>query len=173
MTSSLMDRFPDTARWNRGPLAVGLVVLVGPALASAQQAPQKPGADERVAGAVSAHTLPVLADRPPLLLVQVVDAETGRPIPGVQVFLAGTAVGGVTDAAGRFDLYAPETGPRRVSLRQIGRTEASIEVPLERSTVTQVLAALGAVPIAPEGAFLLPPLPGAARSATVDTTAAR
>ena len=144
VTSSLMDRFPDTARWNRGPLAVGLP-----------------------------HTLPVLADRPPLLLVQVVDAETGRPSPGVQVFLAGTAVGGVTDAAGRFDLYAPETGPRRVSLRQIGRTEASIEVPLERSTVTQVLAALGAVPIAPEGAFLLPPLPGAARSATVDTTAAR
>lgn len=168
-----MTRFRAAARASRGPLALGLALGVAPAFAAAQQDRAERGPEPDTAGRVTAHTLPVLGDRPPLLLVQVVEAETGRPIPGVQVFLAGTAIGGVTDDAGRFDMYAPETGARRVALRQIGRVEASVDVPLERSTVTQVLAALRIAPVEREGAFLLPPHPGGARGSAVDTTSAR
>lgn len=150
--------------------AIALALLALPMVAVGQQEPTAEGA---AAGGVATQTLAVGADRPPLLLVRVIEAETGLPIPGLQVFLTGTEIGGVTDEAGRFDAYAPESGTWRIGFRQIGRVDESVELELARSTVTQVLAALRLQRVPEGGPRLLPPLPGASRGAPPDTAVSR
>ena len=59
-----------------GCLLAGLFLVVGPAWLHAQ---------------------------PTGLLGQVLDAETGAPLPGVNVFVAGTTLGGATDQDGQPD----------------------------------------------------------------------
>lgn len=50
----------------------------------------------------------------------VVDAETGRPLPGAHVFLAGTTHGTAADASGRFVLRQVPLGVQRLTASMVG-----------------------------------------------------
>lgn len=155
---------------SRRATAIALALLALPMVTAGQQEPAAGDSAVAAVGGVATQTLQVPADGPPLLLVQVVEAESGRPIPGLQVFLAGTEIGGLTDDAGRLDVYAPASGAWRIGLRQVGRVDEWVEVELERSTVTQILAVLSRDRAPGEGVQLLPPLPGPSRGTRADTT---
>lgn len=62
---------------------------------------------------------------------EVVDRETGRPLAGAQVHLPGSAVGTVTDAAGRYRIAAAPAGTAVLEAQLLGyRTaEARVAVP--------------------------------------------
>ncbi len=55
----------------------------------------------------------------------VVDAETGRPLPGAHVFLAETTRGTVADASGRFALRGVPLGVQRVAASMVGYSVAA------------------------------------------------
>jgi TonB-linked SusC/RagA family outer membrane protein len=55
----------------------------------------------------------------------VTDARLGNPVADVQVFLAGTRRGGVTDAAGRFTIVGIAAGPVTVRAQKIGYSPSS------------------------------------------------
>lgn len=80
-----------------------------------------------LAGLIALPTLAAAQER--VIGGRVVDAQTGRPIPTVQVFIPGTAVGTLTNAAGRFRLVLSAAEPDVVSLRvvRIGYTESVVE----------------------------------------------
>ncbi len=65
------------------------------------------------------------------------EAETGRQIGGAQVFVAGTVIGTLTDARGRYALDGVASGRVTVSVRLIGYAETSREVEVrDGETVT-------------------------------------
>jgi TonB-linked SusC/RagA family outer membrane protein len=55
----------------------------------------------------------------------VIDAGTRRPLPGAQVFIAGTQVGGVTNAEGVYRILNVSEGQRELRLRLIGYAPAT------------------------------------------------
>lgn len=56
---------------------------------------------------------------------RVVDAASGRPLPDVQLVVAGTRLGGVTSEAGEFRIGGVPAGTRTVTARRIGYQPAS------------------------------------------------
>jgi hypothetical protein len=61
---------------------------------------------------------------------RIVSAADGRPVPGVQVFLAGTTIGTLTDRRGRFRLDGEDAGPVELRTRLIGFDETCLNVEL-------------------------------------------
>jgi len=65
---------------------------------------------------------------------QVTDAETGAPVGGAQVFIAGTVIGTLTSADGRYTLelgeFGAEAGSVAVTVRLIGYVEATRTITL-------------------------------------------
>ena len=57
----------------------------------------------------------------------VVDAQTGRPLPSAQVFIAGTNQGVLTNQTGRFLFVGVDRGPVQVQVKMIGYADASME----------------------------------------------
>jgi TonB-linked SusC/RagA family outer membrane protein len=52
------------------------------------------------------------------------EADTQRPVPGVQVFIPGTQMATVTDAQGRFEFPGVQTGGAQVRVRAVGYSAA-------------------------------------------------
>ncbi len=65
----------------------------------------------------------------------VTDAESLRPISGVQVFLEGTAFGGLTNAEGLYRLEGIAAGAASVTVRLIGYRETTLPVNVVAGTV--------------------------------------
>jgi TonB-linked SusC/RagA family outer membrane protein len=66
--------------------------------------------------------------------------ESGAPIPGASVSVAGTAIGILTDAAGNFRLTVPQ-GTVTILVRTVGYLAREVELPAGQSSVTIALAA--------------------------------
>lgn len=94
----------------------------------------------------------------PFVLVQLLDAATGSPLHGAQVFLYGTEIGDLTNARGSVVLPIPEPGTYRVGVRLIPFCPAQIDLEISPATATQVLVALQPDPVQREPVKLAPPL---------------
>ncbi len=60
---------------------------------------------------------------------RVVDRDSGAPVAGAELEVAGTAVRVQADSAGRWSLRLPESGDYRLRVRRIGYAPASIPLP--------------------------------------------
>ena len=58
----------------------------------------------------------------------VVTAEGGRPVPGANLLVAGTRLGAVADAEGRYTINNVPVGPQEVQARRLGFTAANRQV---------------------------------------------
>ncbi len=73
-----------------------------------------------------------------LITGTVQDAETARPIAGAQVFIPGTVVGTLSDAAGEYGLEGVPIGEVTVTVRLIGYKEATSTVTVAAGRVATV-----------------------------------
>lgn len=73
---------------------------------------------------------------------RVVDADSGQPIPGAQVFLEGTGVGTFTNAQGRFVLSGVPPGRYRLHVSLIGFSTQTIPIEVGRDQTAPVEIAL-------------------------------
>ncbi|MBO6574313.1 MAG: TonB-dependent receptor [Rhodothermales bacterium] len=62
---------------------------------------------------------------------RVVAADTGKPLPGAQVFVVGTSQGTVTDFDGRFELTAADDAGVRIRVHYVGFVAAESALPAE------------------------------------------
>lgn len=67
---------------------------------------------------------------------EVLDANTGQPIPGVQVSVEGTGVGTISNNSGRFVLTSVPAGPQTLRFTYIGYAPATREVTVEAGQTT-------------------------------------
>ena len=130
-----------------------VVILAG----SAMSAPSLEGQYDRAR--VSSQTVTIADSIAPFVLCQLVDAETGRPVVGAQVFFEGSRVGTLTDRRGMAVLPVPEQGTWTLATRLIGYVEERVALDLFDGTVAQVLAALRRDSTVGDSVFLAPPLP--------------
>ena len=130
-----------------------------------------PANAQQTSSAIVAQAVPLSENVEPFILCRLLDAETGAPVAGAQVFLADTEVGGASDIDGFVVLPVPTAGTWTVVTRIIGYHEARIDLEVEHGTATQVLAALQSYPIPHDSIGLAPPLP--VRPVVPDTTAVR
>ncbi len=116
-------------------------------------------AQERPAvGGITAQTLRLARDVRPILVCQIMSAETGAPVAGAQVFLAGTRIGGLSDADGLIELPVTAAGTFILGVRLIGYHEESLELDLARGTATQVLVGLRLdAAVLRDSMYLVPP----------------
>ena len=68
---------------------------------------------------------------------EVTDAESGEPLPGVNVFLSGTTMGSATDSTGRYEIrnISPGTYTLVASMVGYGTVSTQIEIKQDRSTI--------------------------------------
>jgi TonB-linked SusC/RagA family outer membrane protein len=78
----------------------------------------------------------------------VVEGATGRPLPGAQVSIPGTAIGTLTNAQGRFQLLNVPAGARTVRVDLIGHAAVTREVTVTAGEATTLNIALEASAIA-------------------------
>jgi outer membrane receptor protein involved in Fe transport len=70
---------------------------------------------------------------------RVIDAETGMPLPGVNVIIVGTTTGAATDAEGYYTILNIRPGQYTVKASMIGFTPQSVTKVLVRSDLTTVV----------------------------------
>lgn len=70
------------------------------------------------------NATPGLAQQRGTIRGTVREADTQRPVPGVQVFIPGTQMATVTDAQGRFEFAGVPTGGMQVRVRAVGFSAA-------------------------------------------------
>ena len=83
---------------------------------------------------------------------RVVDGETGQPLPGAQVRIEGTNVGGLSGVDGRYILLRVPAGPRNVRVLYLGHGEKTVQgvvVPTDGAVIQDV--SLVSTAIAVEG----------------------
>ena len=68
----------------------------------------------------------------------VLDSASGHPIPSVQVTVAGTSVGMITNAQGRFRLDGVPAGQHMVRARRIGYTTSEAAVAVTAGAVATI-----------------------------------
>lgn len=90
-----------------------------------------------VAAALFAVT-PVVAQQSGSILVRSVNGQTGEAVPGVQVSVQGTGIGGVTDSEGRFLLQNVPTGQRVVVTNMLGFGNKQLTVTVTADAVQQL-----------------------------------
>ena len=97
--------------------------------------------------------LPVTAqeEAPAYLLLRVLDAETGEPVPSAFVHLEALGLGGLTDAEGRVVFREVRSGRWRVSVNHIGygEREATVAVEAGADREIRLQATPRAVEVAP------------------------
>lgn len=108
--------------------------------------------------AISAQAVQLDDAVEPFVLVQLLDASTGSPVHGAQVFLLGTEVGDLTNMWGSVVLPVPEPGRYTVGVRLIPFCPAQLDLEISPGTATQVLVALQPDPVQREPVKLAPPL---------------
>lgn len=81
------------------------------------------------------------------LIVSVRAGGTGEPLRGASVFLDGTGMGGLTDAAGMLRLDGLPPGPSDLSVRYLGYASARKIVRLMRGQTSRITVALEPEPI--------------------------
>lgn len=69
---------------------------------------------------------------------QIVDEDSGRPIPSAQVFVPGTSIGGLSNEAGRFLLLNVPAGEVTIRAELIGYEAAEQTVTVRAAELTQV-----------------------------------
>lgn len=70
--------------------------------------------------AMAETSVPALAQATGALTGTIVDATTGRPLPAVRVSLPGTAIAGLTDSSGTYQLFDVRAGNVHVRIQLIG-----------------------------------------------------
>lgn len=98
--------------------------------------------DSDSVGGITVQTLELAEDVPPVLSARILDAETGKPLRGVQVWLKDTEIGALSDNSGFVNLSDAGEGDRTLILRLIGFQADSVHVRLDRSTAVHVHAGL-------------------------------
>lgn len=85
----------------------------------------------------TARAAPLAGQEPGSVVGQVVNAFTGSPLAGAQVFVPGRGLGTLTDAEGRYRLLSVPPGPQRISvlLLGFGQQTQSIEISPGEATV--------------------------------------
>ncbi len=93
--------------------------------------------------------------------VRVIEARTARPVAEAQVAIAGTLIGGLTNAEGRVTLRGVPLGPQTVRVLRVGFAEAKLlirvtgaELPLQEITISPVAVDLSPVVITATGTQL-------------------
>jgi outer membrane receptor for ferrienterochelin and colicin len=124
----------------RSVVVAALVVLALPLAAHTQQ-------DNGSNGSAGTMEAPTAADARRLpspegrVIGRVVDAETGRPLPGAQVTVPGTQIRRTAGVDGRFILTGVPAGERAVEVRFMGyaaKTVTGVEVPAGASVALDV-----------------------------------
>src|SRR5215207_7684667 len=87
------------------------------------------------------------AQGPGRVVGRVTSAEGNRPVAGATVLLVGTAVGTLTDTAGRFTLANVPAGNRRIQARRLGFVSASQTVSVTGGQAATVEFSLVTSPI--------------------------
>ncbi|MFB6248558.1 MAG: TonB-dependent receptor [Salinibacter sp.] len=85
---------------------------------------------------------PAAAQSPGTVTGRVVNAETGRPLPGVNVVVEGTGRGASTGPEGRFSVDGLEAGPHTLRAQFVGYAPQSKEVTVPAGGVAEVQFAL-------------------------------
>ena len=81
----------------------------------------------------------------------VLDAATGRPLAGAQIFLPRLGTGGITDSEGHYQLSGVPAGPRGVEIRLIGYHTERRDIVISDGQTTHLDLALSSEVIALEG----------------------
>jgi TonB-dependent receptor len=68
----------------------------------------------------------------------VTDAATGEPLPGANVYLAGTAIGAISDLKGNYQIQRVPAGTHTLKVRFIGYKEKEYQVRIEEDEVKVV-----------------------------------
>lgn len=97
-------------------------------------------------GGITVQTVGLAEDVSPVLSGRVIEARTGKPLPGVQFWLDGTDVGYLTDESGFIHLSDAEAGSWTLRIKLLGYRQDSVALRLHRSTAVHVLAAMRANP---------------------------
>lgn len=93
--------------------------------------------------------------------VRVTEARTARPVAEAQVAIAGSLIGGLTNAEGRVTLRGVPLGPQTIRVLRVGFAEAKLlirvtgtELPLQEITISPVAVDLSPVVITATGTQL-------------------
>lgn len=89
-----------------------------------------------IPGIISATNVPGTSENPVSLKGRIVDAESGRPLVGVHVFLSETTIGTVTDDDGRYELTQVSPGAYRIYISKIGYENIAEDMMLSESVDT-------------------------------------
>ena len=145
----------NRARWLAAIAAGWAAAIATPAVLGAQQDTTEVEGDSASAEfpyIFRARLMSIPSDSIDFMVAgRIVSAEDGRPVPGVQVFLAGTTIGTLTDRRGRFRLDGGGAGPVELRTRLIGFDETCLNVELAAGLMRSLH-------------IELPPGPGAGRS---------
>jgi hypothetical protein len=87
----------------------------------------------------------------PRILGRVVERETGAPIEGARITLAGASPGQISDGRGRFEMENPTPGPQTLAVTVLGREPltALVEVPAEGTLEVDIRLAVEPVEMTP------------------------
>ena len=104
--------------------------------------------------ALAGSALPLLA-RTGRITGQAVQEETGSPLVGAEIRVAGTSVMTSTDANGRYLITQAPTGQQTLELSYLGRETVSERATVREGEVSTVDFSVGVAPIAVEGISVL------------------
>ncbi len=86
----------------------------------------------------------------PTVTGTVTDENSGNPIPGASVFLAGTTLGGATDATGRYEIVGAPLGTYTLAVFFLGYNEATRIITVREGATVQVDFTLSVTSVALE-----------------------
>lgn len=85
---------------------------------------------------IACWVMPAASQQTGRIAGTVVDASTGRPLPGVQVFVPQTGLGSLTDRSGRYALLNVPVGSHTVTAQLIGFRQVESRVTVRPDEVT-------------------------------------